>query len=49
MEDEHVRRMIKEEDEALSNTSNTFAKNTFELKKKVLPRKKIVRFRIKSD
>jgi hypothetical protein len=46
IEDEHVRQMIKEEDKQLSNT---FVKHTFDLKKKVLPRKKIVRFRIKSD
>jgi hypothetical protein len=49
MKDEHVRHMIKEEDNELSNTSNTFAKHTFDLKKKILQRKKIVRFRIKLD
>jgi hypothetical protein len=41
--------MMKEEDEELLNMSNTFPKQTFDLKKKVLPRKKIVRFRIKTD
>jgi hypothetical protein len=49
MEDEHVRQMLKEEDNELSNTSNTYPKHTFDFKKKVLPRKKIVRYRIKSE
>jgi hypothetical protein len=49
MKNEHVRQMIKEEDNELSNMSNTFAKHTFDLKKKILQRKKIVRFRIKLD
>jgi hypothetical protein len=49
MEDEYVRQLIKEENDVLLNTFNTFAKHTFDLKKKVLPRKKIFRFRIKSD
>jgi hypothetical protein len=49
MKDVHVRQMIKEEDEGLLNMSNTLPKHSFDLKKKVLPRKKIVRFRIKSD
>jgi hypothetical protein len=47
MEDEHVRQIIREENEELSNTSKAFAKHSFDLMKKVLPRKKIVRFRIK--
>jgi hypothetical protein len=36
MEDEHVRQIIKEENDGLSNTSNTFTKHSFDLEKKVL-------------
>jgi hypothetical protein len=49
MEDEHVRQIKIEENEYFQNTSKTFAKHTFDLKKKVLSRKKIVKFKIKSD
>jgi hypothetical protein len=44
MEDEQMRQIMKEKNEGLLNVTSTFPKHSFHLKKKVLPRKKIVYF-----
>jgi hypothetical protein len=41
MEDENVRYIIKEENEGLLNTSKMFVKHSFDLKNKLLPRKRL--------